>query len=214
MAHHSDPDSIESQLQTVQMRLSEALQSAVISRLINERGDAEVDGTLNAAIQARGGFWYATLVAHQTTLFISISALLDKGRDVASLYSILAAIETEIPDRISEEFRGTLRPLRPELDAIGNKYNKLRHKLFGHTDLERGKFMAQFDAAGFTHLSIAKDLEQLEYVFKVLFAVGSGHDHVPQRGEILHYPYSMHVAAVQRDTDALLNDLVSASVNP
>jgi hypothetical protein len=192
------------------MRLSEALQSAVISQLIHERGDAEVDGTLNAAIQRRGGFWYATLLAHQTTLFICISALLDNSKNVASFYSILAAIEAEIPDEIPEEFRDTLRP---SLDAIGNRYNRLRHKLFGHTDLERKKFMAQFDAAGFTHLSIANDLEELEYVFKVLFAIGSGHEHVPQRGEILHYPYSMHVAAVQRDTDALLNDLVATFVS-
>ena len=195
-------NNIESQLQTIETRLGETLESFVVARKINEECDKDHDQILHAIINKRGGFWQASLLAHQTTQFVGINALLDEhSNDSATLYSALKDLEALHPGVLPSNLKQTL-------DTIRNKYKKFRHKLFGHNDKERDQVVSQFNEAGFTWQSLASDLEELEYIFKVLF-LAMRERPIPSREEAnrMQFPYSKSVERAANDTRMLLTDL-------
>ena len=196
------PSTLEAQLENVQTRLGETLEVFAISYAINEHCDATVDAAANKAINRLGGFWQASLLSYQTTLFMGINAILDKeSSDSATLYSALREIESRAVGILPANLESTL-------DAIRNKYKKLRHKLFGHNDKKRQKFVDEFNASGFTWPSLEADLQQLEYVFKVLFEAMRGRP-IPsvEDAQTMQFPYAAYVTRAKKDTLTLIGEL-------
>lgn len=197
------PPTLEDQLDTIQTRLGETLEVFAIANAINERADPSVDPDLNKAINRLGGFWQASLLAYQTTLFMGINAILDKENgDSATLYSAMRALTATTPGILPVD-------LEQKLDTIRNRYKKLRHKLFGHNDMERQKYVDEFNASGFTWPSLESDLRELEYIFKILFEAVRGRA-IPsvQDAPRLKFPYQAHVERAQRDIATLLGELL------
>jgi hypothetical protein len=193
---------LDAEFGVIQTRLGETLESFTVIRKINELCNADCDPKFGDALNKRGGFWQATLVAHQTTHFVGLFALLDKGNDdSATLYSVLKELNT---------LRPGIAPagLEAVLDAVRDKCKRFRHKLFGHNDRKRVAVVAQFNAAGLTWESMASDLEELEFVFKTLFEVWNRRP-VPteESARAMQFPYSQHVQRAGADTEALLTEL-------
>lgn len=193
---------LEQQLQVVEPRLSETLESFEVSRKINELCDRTANPALANVIDSHAGFWQATLAAHQAAMLMGINALLDEhSTDSATLYSVYREIDALRP--------GVLPPdLKATLDKVRTKYKKFRHKLFGHNDLKRDRVVKQFNDAGFTWVSLAADLNELDFTFKVLFEAVSGRP-IPTRAdaERILFPYSEAVKRAAADTERLLMSL-------
>lgn len=196
-------------LETVEWRLGETVEAFTLMRTINERCNTEVNSTLHALINARGGFWKPVTVGLQTTVITGINALLDKGsNDSATLYLVLKKLSAQPQSPLPAGIENTL-------DTIRDRYKKFRHKLFGHNDINREAVANEFDQAGFTWVSLGADLEELEYVFKLLWHVMGGQP-IPDRSmaKAMIYPYAMSVARTQKDTSEFLADVEAYACIP
>jgi len=205
--------SIDDQREVIQTRLGETIASFLIGKRINERGDIAADPSLNAKLRQRWNFWSETLRAHQLAMFTGLDSFLDDKRtDVATLYSFAAAVEALDPGKVPVD-------LLNGLPVIRDKYKIYRHKLFAHNDFKRPEIAKQFDAEGFTYQSLEADLNELEYIYKVLAEIATQAQMVPAARQpnwkpltksaalTLTFPYNAHVANVVQDTDDLLSDL-------
>lgn len=189
-------------LETVEWRLGETVEAFTVMRTINENCNTEVNPTLHATINARAGFWKPVTVGLQTTVITGINAVLDKGSsDSATLYLVLKKLNIQSPSSIPAG-------IESNLDTIRDRYKKFRHKLFGHNDINREAIANEFDQSGFTWVSLSADLEELEYVFKVLWHVIGGQP-IPDKSSAkkMIYPYTMSVARTQKDTSDFLADI-------
>lgn len=189
-------------LETVEWRLGETIEVFTVMRTINENCNTDVNPKLHGIINARAGFWKPVTLGLQTTVITGINAVLDKGsRDSATLYLVLKKLNAQSPSSIPAG-------IESDLDTIRDRYKKFRHKLFGHNDINREAIANEFDQAGFTWVSLATDLGELEYALKVLWNVMSGQA-IPDRSlaKQMIYPYTMSVARTQQDTSAFLADI-------
>jgi hypothetical protein len=195
-------------LETVEWRLEETIAAFTVTRAINERCMNDVSLNLKERINSRSGFWKPVTVGLQTTVFLGICAILDKNSDdSATLYLILKKLKNTRP-----ELPTIPANLEIDLDVIRTRYSRFRHKLFGHNDINREVIANIFDEAGFTWDSIASDLAELEYIFKVLWHLESGNN-IPDRpsAEKMIYPYRMFVAKSQIDTLEFLDEICNAN---
>jgi len=192
---------VEEQLTDVEVRLGETLCAFAVFKILNERADKESDASLNAKIQVHGQFWQATLVGQQTVHILGIGALVDKRPDVASLVSVLKLVRSKLPDDIATD-------IESRLTAMKTKYSDYRHKLFGHTAIDRRAIIDKFNAEEFTLEEHAADLADLEYVFKLLFQASRGSP-LPTvaSAKKMHFPYRQSVERTEADTHALLTAL-------
>lgn len=191
-------------LKIVEWRLEETIEAFTVMRAINESCNSDVSPTLHKTINACGGFWKPVTVGLQTTVITGINAILDKGSsDSATLYVVFNKLNTQLPPTFPQSFES-------DLDEIRNRYKKFRHKLFGHNDIKREAIANEFDQAGFTWDSIAADLGDIEYAFKVLCHVEGGQsipDEASAKGMI--YPYAISIMRTKDDTTRFLSGLAA-----
>lgn len=186
-------------LETVEWRLEETIEAFTVMRTINEHCNIDVNPAIHKAINDRAGFWKPVTVGLQTTVIIGINAILDKERsDSATLYLVHNKLKAKLPLSFPLSFEH-------DLDTIHNRYKKFRHKLFAHNDKKREAIVNDFDQAGFSWDSLATDLSNLEYAFKVLWHV-MGDQPIPDKAtaKTKIYPYVMSVIRTTQDTSALL----------
>jgi len=143
-------------------------------------------------------FWETVLLGEQSTVIVGIGALCDKRKDVASIQSLLDDLSPQMDAALAAD-------LAMRLDKVRDKYVRYRHKLFGHTDKDSQGWAAKFDNAGFNFEDMRSDLDELSYVFKVLFEQVSGRK-LPTFDEAkqMHFPYEDRAKGAREQTEALL----------
>jgi hypothetical protein len=193
---------IRNLLETVEWRLEETIVAFTVMQVINENCNADVNPALHKAINERGGFWKPVTVGLQTTVITGINAILDeRSSDSATLYLVFKRLKMQLPPSFPQSFKN-------DIDTIRNRYKKFRHKLFGHNDIKREAIANEFDQAGFTWNSIAADLGDLEYAFKVLWHVEGGQP-IPDKTSATRiiYPCDMSIARTKEHTVGFLGSL-------
>jgi hypothetical protein len=190
---------LRSELEVVGLRLGETWEALAAEQKVHEIGSSNHE--IQRAIDKHGNFWEITLLSLQTTWITGIFSLLDKDTKSATLYSVLNEIRKSNTDAKFSEMEG-------KLEVIGNRYNKYRHKLFGHNDKKRQTFANLFDAEGFTWQQNRDDTLFLDYVFKAVWLANDG-EGIPTETEARerHFPHNCWVDGVKKHTEALLNEL-------
>jgi hypothetical protein len=109
----------------------------------------------------------AVLASLMTTILLGFCALTDDSKHVSSLRKICTSLIREFP-------KLPLKDIERRIIAIHKRYAKYRNELIGHVSEEWLAAAAHFDAQKFTHEDIERDLEDLNYVYKVLWTVSQG----------------------------------------
>jgi hypothetical protein len=120
---------------------------------------------------------------------------------VASLASVFRAIGSKLPTDVAADIESRLSVLKA-------RYSRYRHKLFGHTAVDRRAIVDEYNAEKFTFGEQGADLVELEYVFKVLFEAYCGRS-LPtfESAKKMIFPYKQHMERTEADTNALLTGL-------
>jgi hypothetical protein len=189
------------QLDTLGIRLGEAWEVFTVDRLINQKASAGADPQLHSKIQAHPRFWNTILAATTGTTFVNIAALLDRNSNSVSLCTVLTKVKQTTSSAI-------LDAIEARLESMRDRYVKLRHKLYGHTDKARIRYMAEFDAALFNWPEMEDDFRFMSYAFKVIYCVSDGKP-LPTEAEALRMNMSHDgwVSDVDAETNAFLSHL-------
>jgi hypothetical protein len=186
-------------LTIVDSRMYETLQAFEVLCLLNERLESKA---LNDSVNASLGFWQPVTVGLQTTLILGVFALLDKkNSESATVYALRDELRAVGNSAADADFWS-------DVDAIRKRYERARHKIFGHNDLCRDDEVFNFASMGLTWRIVQDDLATLRRTVKALYALFAGKA-LPTRADLdasLHEP-DLGVIRTRRDTAAVLDRL-------
>lgn len=187
-------------------RMSETFCAFAVQEAINRVANEEDNKTLHDKVYlGYHEFWRTVLIGTQATLLGGVDALVEpqtttkgKGKEVATLQTLLDELKANLPDGVADD-------LQNRIDAVKNKYARYRNKLIGHNDQKRTDVINQFNAEGFNFPDWSADLEQLDYVFKVLHCQHNGNS-LPSEDQAkeMHFPHRDQAEKSAADTEALL----------
>jgi hypothetical protein len=187
----SDAD-IKHIIKTASIRLGETISLFAASKAVSDRCHQDVNPLLFEYVN-KNQFWRTSYAAFQISLFINISALVDTRSDCATFQTAADLLSKQNSGLIPEEvFSG--------LQSIRERYKIFRHKVFAHTDHKRAELADEFDAAGFSWEAIAADINMLDYIRQVLWAVDVKKP-VPTREEASTILSVDHLEAMQISAD-------------
>lgn len=186
----STPD-LEKTLKIASHRLGDAMTFFAAAKAVSESCRGDLNPLLSSYIN-KNQYWTVCYAAFQTSIFINISALVDKRSDCASFQTaanLMHEQEKQLPEA-----------LLAEINAIRELYTPFRNKVFAHTDHNWSELGDDFDNAGFTWDSIHGDLIKLDYIRQALWAIFLNMQ-IPSRDEALANLSFDHLRVMQIDKD-------------
>jgi hypothetical protein len=113
-----------------------------------------------------GEFWREVHFCALSKVIVDIGALVDRGKDTATLYSLYdLCVEVRSEHCIDAKRR---------IDAVRQTWYAYRSKLIAHTDDDRNSLIQKFREQGFTLVTIKSEIDELTYAFTILHATLSG----------------------------------------